>query len=51
MTPARPASDVPAPPIDPALRRFVEALATADARRDYRAAKAREALDGDKRSD
>lgn len=29
--------------IDPALQRFVEALARADARRDYREAKAREA--------
>lgn len=29
-------------PVDPALQRFIEALARADARRDYREAEARE---------
>jgi hypothetical protein len=39
----RPRSTDPADaPVDPALRRFVEALARADARDDYRVAAARE---------
>lgn len=45
MKAPRQAGRAPAPPIDPALRRFVEALAKADARQDYRAAREREGAD------